>query len=395
MTATPRPAHRTRRGEASRPVAAGPARSLGAVTPTPPPDPHRPLASIAGRVQGVLDEFLTDQRASLTEIAAELAPLVDTARGFLAGGKRLRPAFCYWGWRAAATHHQTPILAGSALELFQAAALVHDDLIDASDTRRGSPSVHRRFEAAHRDAGWAGSASGFGLAAAILLGDLLLGWSDEVFEASSNDREVVARGRVIFERMRTEVGGGQYLDVLEQARGHQVDDPAEMADRAMRVVRFKSARYSVEHPVVMGATMGGADTDMITALHQYGAALGASFQLRDDILGVFGDPAVTGKPAGDDLREGKRTLLVAHALERATPIQRNALAALLGRPDLDEPGVSRARDVIEETGALRRVEAMVDDGVAAAANALDQADISPDGHLALTGLIHAATARTT
>src|SRR5699024_5560892 len=138
--------------------------------------------------------------------AEELGPLVDTAREFLTGGKRLRPAFCYWGWRAANDHDRTPILVGSALELFQAAALVHDDLIDDSDTRRGAPSVHRRFEAMPHQADWAGSATGFGLAAAVLVGDLLLGWSDEVFETSSADRDVVARGRRIFDRMRTEVG---------------------------------------------------------------------------------------------------------------------------------------------------------------------------------------------
>lgn len=371
-------------------------RSVGTVEPTPPLDPHHPVSSIAGRVHSVLDDLLTRQHVVLTGIADELGPLVDTARGFLAGGKRLRPAFCYWGWQAAgAGDDESPIRVGAALELFQAAALVHDDLIDASDTRRGSPSVHRRFEAAHRDAEWSGSAAGFGRAAAVLLGDLLLGWSDEIFETSSADPDVVTRGRAIFDRMRTEVGAGQYLDVLEQARGHGVDDPREMAERALRVVRFKAARYTVEHPVVMGATMGGASGDVIDALGRYGAALGVAFQLRDDILGVFGDPDVTGKPAGDDLREGKRTVLVAYALEGATAAQRDTLTASLGRRGLTDADIAAMRDVITATGALARVEAMVDDGARTATTVLDRADLSPDGRSALIALVHAATARTT
>lgn len=367
---------------------------MGAVEPTSAPDPHRPAAAVTARVQGVLDDVLAAQQATLSSIADELAPLVDTARGFLSGGKRLRPAFCYWGWRAAAADHDTPIRIGAALELFQASALIHDDLIDASDTRRGAPSVHRRFQAAHAAAGWSGPSEGFGMAAAVVLGDLLLGWSDEVFETSSADAAAVARGRAIFDRMRTEVGGGQYLDVLEQARGADGADPSVMAERALRVVRYKSARYSVEHPVVLGATTAGADADVIGALGRYGAALGTAFQLRDDVLGVFGDPALTGKPAGDDLREGKRTVLFASALANATGAQAEPLTTLIGRPDLDEEGVATLRDVITEAGALARVEAMIDDGVRAAAEALAQADVTPTGRIALTALIQAATART-
>src|SRR5690625_1495627 len=184
-------------------------RSVGIVPATTTPDPLRPAASIADRVQVVLDEALTAQHGTLTALSSDLGELTTAAGEFVSGGKRLRAAFCYWGWRAGgAPDAEAPIRVGAALELFQAAALVHDDLIDASDTRRGAPSVHRRFEATHRAAGWSGSAADFGHAAALLIGDLLLSWSDEVFAAASSDATMIARGRPIFDRMRTEVGGG-------------------------------------------------------------------------------------------------------------------------------------------------------------------------------------------
>lgn len=354
-------------------------------------DPVQPLRP---RIQVVLDSFLDDQREVLAAAGAELLPLVDAAADLLRGGKRLRPAFCYWGWRSvvgAEDADDAVVTAASALELFQAAALVHDDLIDGSDTRRGHPSVHRRFATIHAEAGWAGGPEAFGLAAAVLLGDLLLGWSDELLGHAGLSPAAARRARPVFERMRTEVGGGQYLDVLAQA--DVPADPVAQADRARRVIRFKSARYSVEHPLLLGAAIADAGDEARGSFAAYGMALGEAFQLRDDILGVFGDPERTGKPAGDDLREGKRTLLVAYALERAGDDQRRTLDAALGDPDLDAARVETLREIIVGTGALARVESLVDTLVGDAAAALASAPVSDDGRKALTSLIGLATAR--
>jgi geranylgeranyl diphosphate synthase type I len=367
----------------------GPRVGFGSV-PAAVDDPVRALRS---RVQRVLDGFLDRQREILGSASADLLPLVEATVDLLAGGKRLRPAFCYWGWRGAGKPDRPEIVSAAAcLELFHAAALVHDDLMDESDTRRGMPSAHRRFAALHSDAGWHGDADRFGGATALLLGDLCLGWSDELLHASGLSDEAVRRGRPVFERMRTELMGGQYLDVLEQATGGL--RPGSQAERARRVIRYKSAKYSVEHPLLLGGTLAGASPRVLAAYSHYGLALGEAFQLRDDVLGVFGDPAQTGKPAGDDLREGKRTLLVAYAHERASPAQASEIETLLGDRELDGAGIDRLREIIVSTGALARVERLVADLVDRSTAALDAAEIAAEARTALRSLITVATVRT-
>jgi geranylgeranyl diphosphate synthase type I len=200
------------------------------------------------------------------------------------------------------------------------------------------------------------------------------------------------RGRPVFERMRTELMGGQYLDVLEQATGGL--RPGSQAERARRVIRYKSAKYSVEHPLLLGGTLAGASPRVLAAYSHYGLALGEAFQLRDDVLGVFGDPAQTGKPAGDDLREGKRTLLVAYAHERAAPAQASEIETLLGDRELDGAGIDRLREIIVSTGALARVERLVADLVDRSTAALDAAEIAAEARTALRSLITVATVRT-
>ena len=352
-----------------------------------------PVRALRSRVQRVLDGFLDRQREILGSESADLLPLVEATADLLAGGKRLRPAFCYWGWRGAGARDQPEIVSAAAcLELFHAAALVHDDLMDESDTRRGMPSAHRRFAALHSDAGWHGDADRFGGASALLLGDLCLGWSDELLHASGLSEEAMRRGRPVFERMRTELMGGQYLDVLEQATGGL--RPGSQAERARRVIRYKSAKYSVEHPLLLGGTLAGASPRVLPAYSRYGLALGEAFQLRDDVLGVFGDPAQTGKPAGDDLREGKRTLLVAYAHERAAPAQASEIETLLGDRELDGAGIDRLHEIIVSTGALARVERLVADLVDRTTAALDAAQIAAEARTALRSLITVATVRT-
>ncbi|WP_438940543.1 polyprenyl synthetase family protein [Jiangella anatolica] len=362
--------------------------------PAPLASPDDPVGLLRPRIQQALDAFLDGQRELLGAASPQTLPLVDAAAAFLSGGKRLRPTFCYWGWRAAggSPSDEALVTAGAALELFQASALVHDDLIDASDTRRGLPSVHRRFATLHRDAGWQGDPDAFGAAAAILLGDMLLAWSAEVFDQATVPGERLRAARTVFDRMRTEVGGGQYLDMLEQVSGGGL--PGGQADRARTVIRYKSAGYSVQHPLVIGGALAGAPEPLLASYRRFGLALGEAFQLRDDVLGVFGDPDRTGKPTGDDLREGKRTLLVAYALERATPAQAALVSARLGDPSLDLDGVTALRSVLVDTGALDRVEALVTDLVTDAHSTLDTADVTDDGRKALSQLIELTTERT-
>lgn len=291
-------------------------------------------AGLRQRVDKALTEFLAGQRGRLAAVDDALAPVAEAIEAFvLGGGKRLRPAFAYWGFRGAGgVDGDQVVTALAALEFVQASALIHDDLMDRSDTRRGEPAVHRRFAARHRQSGWGGDPDGFGDAAALLLGDLCLVWSDELLHSSGLDLRALARARPVFDEMRTEVTVGQYLDVLTQATGDT------SVERASKVARYKSAKYTVERPLLLGAALADATADVRTAYSAYGLPLGEAFQLRDDVLGVFGDPALTGKPAGDDLREGKRTFLVAAAGEATDDAGRELLFSRLGDPELDEQG---------------------------------------------------------
>ena len=347
------------------------------------------LAELNERVTASLEEFLDDRARWLDGISAELAPVAATVRDFvLDGGKRLRPAFAYWGWRGADGPDGAPIVrAAACLELLHASALIHDDLMDASETRRGAPSVHRRFATLHRSAGWRGSAESFGAAGAILLGDLCLVWADDMLARAGLPAERLVRAIPVYNEMRGELMAGQYLDVLAQATG------GAGPDGALTVARYKSAKYTVERPLHLGAALAGADQAVLDAYTAYGLPLGEAFQLRDDLLGVFGDPVVTGKPAGDDLREGKRTALVALTLQRATPEQAATVERLFGDPDLDGEGVAVLRDVIVGTGAVGAVEELINERTARALAALDAAPITRQAHDTLAALAVAATAR--
>ncbi|WP_131743219.1 polyprenyl synthetase family protein [Actinomadura roseirufa] len=345
---------------------------------------------IRKEIDEALLAFVARQRPGLLGISDDLAPLLSALDGLLSGGKRLRPAFCYWGWHAAGGDEADAgiAVAAASLELLQASALIHDDVMDSSDIRRGQPSVHRRFEALHRAQGWPGDARAFGGGGAILLGDLCLAWSGEMFETCGLDEERRRRGRAVYDTMRSEVMCGQYLDMLEGTRGG-----ASVAT-ALRVVEFKSAKYTIERPLHLGAALAGGGPAVTAALTGYGLPLGIAFQLRDDVLGVFGDPAETGKPAGDDLREGKRTVLVALTLERATPAQAAAVRRRLGDPGLDRPGVDELREIIQETGGLAACEEMIERYAAEADRALTAAPITEPARAALADLAVAATSRT-
>lgn len=335
----------------------------------------------------------------LAHVGPERRDLTEAAARLLAGGKRLRAAFCVAGWEAAGgaapEHADSPaIAAGASLELFQAAAIVHDDVMDGSLTRRGQPSAHEGYAAAHRRRSWQGSAGRFGESAAILLGDLLLvaSFGEMAAAARGVPAESARRATDVYDLMTAEVTLGQYLDVYAQAVPHGAHGPAER-DRAERVVRAKSARYSVEHPVVLGAALAGAPEPLLSALAAFGLPIGEAFQLRDDLLGVFGDPAVTGKPAGDDLREGKRTLLLALALEAADDADRHVLLGGVGSADLDPEGIEDIRRVLVRTGAVRAVEALIDEHAGRGFRALDDAPLDPGARTALTALARLAVDR--
>ncbi|WP_367273398.1 polyprenyl synthetase family protein, partial [Galactobacter sp.] len=347
-----------------------------------PPSPIEFTASVTTE----LSRFLADQSGRVQQISPDAVSMMERITELSSGGKRLRPLFAYWGARCVATRLQPEPLArlGAALELFQAAALIHDDLIDRSDTRRGGPSVHRRFEAQHREAGYALDPAEFGIAAALLAGDLALSLSEQLFRAATDSQ----RAQEIFDAMRTQVMVGQYLDVLEEQCG-PARNPQDALSAALRVVEFKSAKYSVENPVLIGAAHAGADTELLSRLSAIALPLGIAFQLRDDELGVFGDPRTTGKPAGDDLREGKRTALVALTLQRTDRAGADTLNAALGNPDLDPEQVEHVREIMRSCGAFAAHEALIDDHVERAFSALEAAGLPDD---AAQGLREAGTA---
>jgi geranylgeranyl diphosphate synthase, type I len=342
-------------------------------------------------VADVLDAFIVAKQQELASLGDDLTPLFTTARSYLETGKLLRPAFAYWGWRAAGGSlgraHSIHV-AGAAIELVHASALVHDDLMDDSATRRGRPTAHRQLAEVRPVRNVARQTTQFGDMAAILLGDMLLSWSDELLGQSGFKPKALARGRVFFDRLRTEVVAGQYLDVLAQTSG------TSSASDAMRVVRYKSAKYTVERPLQFGAALAKADKPLLRALSSYGVPLGEAFQLRDDMLGVFGDPRETGKPAGDDIRDGKRTLLIARAYDRADKAQRKVLDANLGQARIDAKGIHAVHSVLHATGAVAAVETVIDELTRAALAALAAAPIDdPAARGALEVLSDRATNR--
>ena len=347
-------------------------------------------ADFRERIQSALDAFVDEQAAILAPLGDDAERLVREAHGSVSGGKRFRAAFCYWGHRAVEPSPDDEVAlvrACAALELLHASALVHDDFMDASDTRRGRPATHRQFGLEHRAAGWRGDPDQYGAAAAILLGDLLLSWSDELLRRCGLPITQVAPALEVFDRCRSEVIAGQFLDVSVQARGR-----ADV-DTAMTVLRYKSARYSIERPLHIGAALAGASEQTIEELARFGLPLGEAFQLRDDLLGVFGDPAVTGKPAGDDLVEGKRTVLVALALDAASSTDAARLDAGLGTP-LGPDEVADLRSIIDRSGAHEQVEAVIEELTVHAVAALDRAEIDDHAREVLRGLADAATRRT-
>lgn len=347
-------------------------------------------------VQQRLDNFCEDKRQQLLQISSDLEPIIDYTQSLLSGGKRFRALFCFWSWagyqQAEVTEDSlgidSPIVGvAAALEMFHAAALVHDDLLDQSDTRRGHPAIHKRFESLHQTKAFSGSPEKFGMAGSVLTGDLMLAWSSELFgQALTNvSPEDEANCRTQFSQMRFEVMAGQYLDVLEE-NAAPIRKQSEAVAIANRVMLYKTAKYSLEAPLLIGAALSGAAGGNLKMLSEFGIPLGLAFQLRDDVLGVFGDPEVTGKPAGDDLREGKRTVLVALTLETLPSSVARIFNELLMGGEIDSDQLEFMRQTITDSGALEKTERLIEEHSSRAIEGLANLEISDQGRKMLAAL---------
>jgi geranylgeranyl diphosphate synthase type I len=350
-------------------------------------EPQFALADIRIRVQRDLTDFLAEQTHYLGEIGIELIPAAEAINAFLLdGGKRLRPLFAYCGYICAGgKDDETIIRAIASLELLQGCALIHDDLMDASDTRRGKPSIHRLFESIHKNEELSGSSANYGASTAILLGDLALVWADQMLHQSGISGSQLIRTLPIYDEMRVEIMAGQFLDIHEQALATQ------SVARSLKIARYKSGKYTVERPLHFGTSLaleaGKKRENFFAMFSEFGLPLGEAFQLRDDLLGVFGDPILTGKPAGDDLREGKRTVLMAMTQDRASAKQDTTIAQLFGDRGLDPDGVNALREIIAETGARDHVEGLIDKLTLTALDALNRDEIAPNAHALLNELV--------
>ena len=354
---------------------------MGHLPSSPPPS----LAPIAARVDACLDELITAAGTRWASFDADLAgPFDEIHRMVRSGGKRLRPAFCHWGFVGAGgdVDDERVVRAGAALELMHAFALFHDDVMDDSASRRGAPTTHARYAGIHAAQGWAGESRRFGEGVAILVGDLAFVLSDELLLGAS--AQVWAQ----WNELRIELNVGQYLDILGSVQNDR------RLEKAERIARYKSGKYTIERPLHLGALLASPDAgvDLLPGLSAYGLPLGDAFQMRDDVMGAFGDTALTGKPVGDDLREGKPTPLLARAVALADRTQRDILARV-GAPDLGADEISTIQQVIVDTGALDALEAHISALAAEAVAALDRIAITPDARAELAALAAFVVAR--
>lgn len=335
------------------------------------------LVEIAARVGDRIHALLDGEIERWATVDPDLRePLESLAALVLAGGKRLRPAFCHWAFVGAGGDPDDPIVvdAGAALELLHTFALIHDDVMDGSVTRRGLAAVHVDFEARHALSRWRGEGRRFGEGVAILVGDLAFVYADVLLTGAP------PQALDVFNELRLEVNIGQYLDLIGTVRG------SGTRDAARRICIYKSGKYTVERPLHLGAALAGRLSDVEETLSGYGLPLGEAFQLRDDLLGAFGDESLLGKPVGDDLREGKPTTLVAVARERASGAAARLLDTRLGALDLSDGEIADLQEVLRATGAVAEVEARIHELVASSLESLDRAPLADDAKQHLTDL---------
>ena len=347
------------------------------------------ISEIRRSIDAQLEAFTRSRSDELRAIDAHLAPVSEALTEFVVdGGKRFRPIFAYLGFLGSGGFPTDRVLkACSALEFVHVCALIHDDVMDGSDSRRNKLSIHRRFEGLHRENSFVGNSERFGVAAAILLGDLALSWSDQMISESGVTDLDLKRANPIFFEMRAELMAGQYLDVLEGALGKSD------LQRSLKIARYKSGRYSIERPLRFGAALAGASESLQGALSDFGLPLGEAFQLRDDILGVFGDSELTGKPSGDDIREGKRTVLIAMTAERTPPEDRAKIESSLGDPTLSASQVAEIQRLIEDSGALSECEGLIERLLDQSLRSLEHPEMNLEVSKSLREMAVAATRR--
>lgn len=326
-----------------------------------------PHAEVRAHVDAGLSEFLDHTATTLRGISPVADRLLAPLTTFTAGGKRVRAVLLWWGYELAGGRDIRAVAAAAgSVELLHAAALVHDDIIDESETRRGHPSVHARFRDQHTRTGMAGDAELYGTSAGIIAGDLCLALSQELFDSAGFANTPTTRSA--HAALRRDVMLGQFLDVELQAAHIP---RAELRARADEVLTHKTAQYTVVQPLVLGAALADADPHLLTALADFGLPLGRAFQMRDDVLGVYGDPAITGKPAGDDLVQGKRTILVAEVLDRARPDDAAWFESRLGHPDISEQDIDAMAGIMTSCGAASAFEDLIQVETERALDALD------------------------
>jgi geranylgeranyl diphosphate synthase, type I len=341
------------------------------------------LALIAKRVDERITVLMDTELARWSLIDTDLvAPLSSLRSLVLAGGKRLRPAFCHWAYVGVGGDPEDTSLvdAGAGLELLHTFALVHDDVMDGSRTRRGMDAVHIQFIDAHHEFSGRGEDRRFGEGVAILVGDLAFVYADILLNGAN------AEAIRIFNELRIEVNIGQYLDLLGSVRG----EPS--IESARRICQYKSGKYTIERPLHLGAALGGRLASVEGALTAYGMPLGEAFQLRDDLLGTIGDDQLTGKPVGDDLREGKPTALIAEARKSATPPQRQLLTQI-GDPNLSDAAIIEMQGVLHATGAVARIEQRIEELRNESIEAIASATMTTESLEALVELAHFVTSR--
>ncbi|AMU75776.1 polyprenyl synthetase family protein [Mycobacteroides abscessus] len=342
-----------------------------------------------GGVDTTLTEFLEQKLAEMPCLAGELVAEIRSV--LLSGGKRLRPLFCHLGWRAAGGEPADAgvLRAASGLELFHVAALIHDDIMDRSDLRHGVATVHRQLARLWNDPARPEHSEWFGVCSAIVAGDLCWAWSEEMFRTCGLSEQALYRAGAYLATMRTEVMAGQYLDLHPP-----LDRYGDWLDYAQQINLYKTARYTVARPLQIGAALAGAPAGLLSAFQAFGERLGSAFQLRDDLLGVFGDPARTGKSNEDDLREGKRTLLIATALRDADNAQAAIIDTYLGNAHSRDE-FERLRVAISATGAPERIQNAIIESSREAIDALREVALTASLRETLVGLATSLTERVT
>ncbi|MEH0422773.1 polyprenyl synthetase family protein [Streptomyces sp. B21-083] len=341
-------------------------------------------AAFKARVDEVLQPFVAQEADRFAAIDPLLGPVAEQLEAAVADGKRMRAAFCYWGWRAVGQPDSDALVrAAASMELVHAAAVVHDDLIDDSALRHGRPTPHIALRGAVRRRPRAVAAA---RSLAMLVGDLLMGLAGQLFAGSGLPAAYLARARPLWAVLTRELIAGECLEIL--STGAEPDVAA-----SLKVIRYKTAKYTVEHPLLIGGALAGASERLREGYSAYGLPLGEAFQLRDDLIGLFGDPERTGKANADDVRGHRPTALLAETWRVAGDGDREQLRALLGRRDPDGDGLDAVREVMGRLKTPDRVEDMITARVEEALGALHELDVPAQAAAALTALAHSATVR--